>query len=427
MLAERALITPKNPENEKSLLERSTGIDLTIIVISNLNFLGTLKSLPPQPNVLLSKLPSFIKFKSGNQLIGPKEETELFTRCFASTLSKSWTATDTENISEKEKDLVLHCAQLRNKGYDLKKVVQEVCKYFNLSLPDALEIAKKEYFTVDDLAQELEMNIGNTQNRVKETLKKDPTIRPERFGGRGGKLFIPESQRNKLKSIVGSFKERFIVTLPDNSTATINGTLKKKIFDMLLETFNQPHGLALDEILDLYSKDNPNAKVNANHAMAALKKELEKFGWTIENKHIRKGPGRKHSSEYFLKRYQVPEISPTISTEKKEEITIFEPKFDSRLYSTPKGEKPFLSLTDMARDLGAKESDVRKALARKGIKGLKNNSSQGGKKEEFKLSYPEYQIIRPSLQQEVKGRKKKPKRGFTFSSATVFQEDQGRF
>lgn len=323
-------------ENERQTIEKSVGIALTSIILSHLT-IGSLATILRNPSKLLSNLVSYPKLQTLNKLKSPEDDVKLFTELFASALTKSWTVTDTKNISEKEKDLVFYCAELRNKAYGLKTIMQEVCKHFNLSLTEALEIAKKEYFTIADLAQELKINIGNAQNRVAEILKKDRTIKPERFGGKGGPLFILESQRNKLKLIIESLIQTAIVTLPDNSLAIIKGKLKKKIFDMLLPTFNQPHGLTLDKILDLY-QDGPNAKVNANHVMAALKKELQAFGWTIENKHIKKGlPRQKHISEYFLRRYQAPEISPVTSIE-KEEVTIFEPKFDSRVYSTPKGE-----------------------------------------------------------------------------------------
>lgn len=318
-------------ESERSLLEKSIGIALTSIILSHLT-IDSLATLLRNPSGLLPNLPSYTRLRTLNKLKSPEDEVKIFTELFASVLTKSWTVTDTKNISEKEKRLALYCTELRNKGYSLKKVMQEVCRHFNLSLTEALEIAKKEYFTIDDLAKELKMNIGNVQNRVKETRKKDPTIRPERFDEKGGKLFIPESQRNKLKSIVGSLIQSFIVTLPDNSIATIKGRLKKRIFDMLLPTFDQPHGLALDKIIDLYPKDDSDARVNAHHVLANLKKALMPFGWTIKNKHINKGSRAKHVSEYFLRRYQVPEISSVTPTEKveipqepkKEEVTIFD-------------------------------------------------------------------------------------------------------
>lgn len=300
-------------ESERPLLEKSMGIDLTGIILSHLT-IDSLATLPRNPSRLLSNLSSYTRLRTLNELKSPEDEVKLFTALFASTLTKSWNTENTKNISEKEKRLALYCTELRNKDYSLKSVMREVCKHFNLSLTEALEIAKKEYFTIADLAKELKMNIGNAQNRVKETLKKDLTIQPERFGGKGGKLFIPQSQRNRLKSIIGSLIQITIVTLPDNSVATIKGKLKKaRIFDMFLSTFNQPHGLALDKITDLYPKGDPNAKVNANHVIADLKKELQAFGWTIENKHIRKGPRRKHTSSYFLKKVENKPISSPVT------------------------------------------------------------------------------------------------------------------
>ena len=421
-------------ENDRQTIQRSIGIDLTNVILSHLN-LDLLTMLRHNPTELLSDTPSYPKLQALNKLtMKPEEETKLFTELFASSLTKSWTVSDTKNISEKEKRLALYCAELRNKGYDLKRVMQEACEHFNLSLTEALEIAKKEYFTIDDLARELEMSRGNAKNKVAQAFRKDRTIKPERFGGKEhNRIFIHESQRNNLKSMVESLiqKPTVTVTLPDNGVVTIEGRLQKKILDMLLSTFNQPHGLALNRLIGLYPKGDPNATQKVSHALARLRKALGHY-WIIENTHTGNGRRSNHISEYFLKRYQVPEIFPVTPTEKVE-VTIFEPrdikpKFDPRLYSTPKGEKPFYSLSDIARDLGAKESDVKKALAIRGIKGLKGNSSQGGgRKDEMKLSYLEYQIIKRSLQQEVNKRKKKPKSESTSSPARLSPKDAGRF
>lgn len=309
MLVERERPIPVL-ESEKPLLEKSMGIALASVILSHLT-INSLPTLLRNPSELLSNLPSYPKLQTLNKFKGPEDEAKIFTELFASALTKSWNTQNTKNVSEKESRLALYCAELRNKGYNLKRVMQEVCKHFNLSLTEALEIAKKEYFTINDLARELEINTGSAKNRVLEALKKDRTINAEHFGGKERRrTFIPQSQRNNLKSIVESLIQTAIVTLPDNSAVTIKGRLKKQILDLLLQAFNQPHGLALAKIIDLYPKGDRDARVKANHVIQDFRKKLQAFGWIIENRYISKGRGRKPISEYFLKQVDNATSSP---------------------------------------------------------------------------------------------------------------------
>ena len=425
-------------ESERQTIEKSIGIDLTNVILSHLN-LNLLTMPHHNPIELLSNTPSYPKLRTLNELKNPEDETKLFTELFASALTKSWTVTDIKNISEKEKRLVFHCAELRNKGYDLKRVMQEVCRHFNLSLTQALEIAKKEYFTIDDLAQELEMNRTTVKNRILETVKKNRTITTERFGGKGhNRIFIPKSQQNNFKSIVKSSIQKTTVTLPDNSVTPIwNGRLRKKILDMFLQTFNEPHGLALDKVIDLYPKGNRNARKKARYVIASLKERLQAFGWTIENQHIKTNPRQKYISAYFLKKIKAvaienPVVEMTIQPsqpEVKKETAIFElkdvkPGIDPKLYAVPKGEKSFYELTDIAQDLGVSTSHVRAALGKKGIKAVATGTRSGGRKVELRLTYPEYQILKPGIGEEIGKMKKKAEKAAkrtTSSPVTIFQ------
>lgn len=324
MVAERALSALKSEaqeyfkrpipvlENEKPKLEKSIGIDLTTIIVSHLN-LGTFKSLPHQPNRLLAGIPSFVRLRSLDKFMGPTEEVELFTQLFASTIAKTWNADlSNKNLAERERKLAVHCLELRRKGYDLKRTIREVSHHFNLSEKDALEIAKKEYFTIDDLAKEMDMNRGSAKNRVKEALKEDNSIIPERFGGlEVRRTYISRNHWGKIKSAVESLIQQAKIALPDNKELAINGRVRKRIMKKLAEKAKAGKGLSLDEILSLYpKKDRHQEREEAHHVIAALRENLQSFGWTIENYYVNKGPRSKHISAYFLRKTEPPTSSP---------------------------------------------------------------------------------------------------------------------
>lgn len=540
--------------NEREMIENFLRLDLTNMIVPHVR-LNSLHMLPKEPIQLLSRIPSYQRLNF-LQKLNDEDSKELFIRVFAATLSRSWNMKAAPNLDVKEQKLIGECAELKEKGYSLEKVLRETSEHFHLPLRQVMEIAsmqyftvkdiakhleinqkraakilteaankdstiirenlkyehddqlmfvpknqwdkvikaikatvhseftlpdgqkikilskgkvqikimemflsqdgkfnleslfslypdtdkasarrkaqesisklkkklrkvgwtienqarvdfgfykkgkaqekiyvlkslsadriagidKKKYFTIDSMARKLEMNRGSAKNRIMEAIKKDPTIKLVRLEG-NNRIFIHREHWDNVKASVEALIQKSFITLPDGKIVAINGRLKKKIIDMLLDKVNKSQGLSLPEIIALYPKGDKDARVKAHHVIEDLKKTLQASGWTIKNKYISRGSNKKHISEYFLKKKEavIAESSiPEITTQQpqpevKKEAIIFElkdvkPEFDPKLYTVPKGEKPFYSLLDIAGDLGAKKTDVKNALARLGIK-----------------------------------------------------------
>lgn len=421
---------PYNPQaelvskSETQWIKNNFGIHLTNVFLFHLQN-DTLESLPSDPSQITFD-PDFHYNVTGLVNMGNlKERRSFLMEVFIPPLAKGWNYEVRQSSSEQEKKAAIACTELRDKGYSLRRLMEEACKHFNLPLGEALEIAKKDYFIISDLAKDLGMNLGSTRNRTMEALRNNPGIKTERLAGK--QIFVHNSERDNLKSLIESLTQRTVVTLPDDKKLAISGRLKGAILKMLLDQENIESGLPLEKILSLYPGLNRKLeREEAHHVISDLKRELNSFGWTVKNLYLRR---KTQISTYFLKKYE--------ATSKKSEkaeapIIIFEqkdikpkdvtPGLDPLSYSTPKGEKAFWNPSDIAVDFGVEKSDVTKALERLGIKVQKGTPSQGGKKGKLQLSYAEYQIIKNALQQEVK-RKKKEKKKTTFSPVTVFRVD----
>lgn len=300
---------------EKELVKKSVGLDLTALIVTHLN-LGLTAELSHNPHDLFINLPSYSKFKAFNKFMTPQEEVKIFTQFFASNLARNWNANPKDGkLSEKERKIASNCFDLREKGYSLKKVIEEICHQFNLSQKDAMEIVKKEYFTIDDLANDMNLNRGSLKNRVSQVLKRNPGIMKENFGGLTVKrTFIPRIHWDKVKSAIELSVQQAEIKLPDNKEIIVNGRVKKKILKILAEKAKSgERGISLDEILDFYPKDDrKRSREEAHHVISDLRKSLESFGWTIQNYYINKGPRAKHISAYFLKKVENPTFSPVI-------------------------------------------------------------------------------------------------------------------
>lgn len=106
---------------------------------------------------------------------------------------------------------------------------------------------------------------------------------------------------------------------------------------------------------------------------------------------------------------QVEETSEPVTSSNEVEVTIFDaqgitPDRKTVLYSAPqKGTRAFYTVSDIAKELGAQKRDIRKALERAGVKSQRGRGFSRASRErnEIRLSYIEYQIIKEQLQREV--------------------------
>jgi len=428
-------------DSEKQSLERTVGIDLTSIIVSNLN-LGLLGSLPKRSNELLSVLPLYPKLRTLDRFMKPEEEVTLFTRVFASALTESWNVTDTRNLGEKEKRLSEHCSALRKKGYKIRQVIDYVSKHLSIPIyPDFFLYSIKDVTKATGIT-----NRRKLQHEMEFAMARDENIVPQDKSERkkGKRILFKGSTFYKLISSINSKREPIL--LPENNKPIeVNGEIRRKILKQLLESYRQGKPVPMHELLSNY-RDGKESSIDKKRYrvlkhLEDLREILKDYGWTIRNARNHGHRFRGKESLYSLVPYNMssdqiettssPKQIETRKNPKEVEVVVFEPKdvqpeFDPKFYSTPKGEKAFYNLTDIAKDLGADKSDVRKALAKMGIRDLKGKSNYGGKKDEMRFSNPEYRIIKDSLQQEVR-RKKKKKREATSSPVILFQEGKDPF